>query len=408
VAVIVFEDLTTGHETAHVATGLTEEILVALTKFTEFRVIGPLWPDRLTGGNGELEEILSRYGARFAVHGRVQSVGEVMEVSARLQDTASATSLWAETYALDAGSPELFELRREVTRRIAGTLADGAGVLTKTLVSESRGRSAEDLTAYEAVLRGYHWAAVLTDEAYREARRALEHAVTVAPGYAPARAILSDLYFSDYLSAIDPDEGSLDRAESLATEAVGLDPECHDARWTLGQVHFARGRRERFAHEFDSAIALNPYKASTLASYALFLAGLEEFERASELVERAKSLSPHHPAWFHMVLFMVRYRSGDLVDALAEATRIVMPGLMWGPAVRAATLGRMGRVDEARSEVAELLKRQPLFEANPNQFLGRLFRTRDGVEAILEGLYAAGLSRREGASEAASRVQLMG
>ncbi|MDH3732445.1 MAG: hypothetical protein OEU54_02885, partial [Gemmatimonadota bacterium] len=266
VAIVMFLDLTETEAWAHLATGLTEEVLVNLTRFSEFRVIGPLWSDRLEEGNAALGGIRARFHTDFAVYGSVHALGEGVEISVRLQDTRDATSLWAETYELDPGGAHLVELEHEITGQIATTIADSTGVIARTLISESRGQAVEALTGYEAVLRGYHWATVLTDDAYREARRALEHAVEESPSYAPAKAILSDLYFSDYLSAIDPAPGSLDRAERLAEEAVRLDPVCHDARWTLGQVHFARRRPERFVQEFEAAIALNPWKASTLAS----------------------------------------------------------------------------------------------------------------------------------------------
>ncbi|MDH3735233.1 MAG: hypothetical protein OEU54_17010, partial [Gemmatimonadota bacterium] len=135
----------------------------------------------------------------------------------------------------------------------------------------------------------------------------------------------------------------------------------------------------------------NPWKASTLASYALFLSGLEQWERAADLIETAIRLSPHHPAWFHMVPYLKRYHEEDFDGALEEAARVVTPDLIWGPVARAAALGRLGRLEEARYEYEDVLARQPEFEVRARKLLGRLLCSDGILEAVLGGLNAAGL-----------------
>jgi hypothetical protein len=60
--------------------------------------------------------------------------------------------------------------------------------------------------------------------------------------------------------------------------------------------------------------------------------------------------------------------------------------------MRACSLGHLGRREEARVEVAELLARKPDFRSRGRTLIGRLVKFPDLVERVVEGLGRAGLA----------------
>ena len=86
------------------------------------------------------------------------------------------------------------------------------------------------------------------------------------------------------------------------------------------------------------------------------------------------------------------YRRGEYENALAEALKFNYPELFWDPLVRAAALGRLGRHDEAKTAVGQLLKLEPDFATRGRLLISRYVKVDDLVDTIIEGLRQAGLA----------------
>jgi len=391
-AVVRFVTQGTPEDQAHLASGLTEELIVDLTHFDQLEVIGPLQWQRVEGAQASPADLGRENDTDFVLWGSIRRSGDGVRVLANLCEVASGRTVWAERYERSLTASDLFEVEGEISQSVAATIGDAAGVIIRRLTEHSLDKRPESLTSYEAVLRGYHWGMVMTAEAFESAFVALQHSVQVDPECALCRALLSDIYFSDWLSAVGTFEDGLERAEELARAAVALDPDCADAHWCLGQVHYGRRHLTRFAEEFDAALTRNPNKVLIIASQALYLVGLRKWDRAMELVDRAMRLNPHHPSWYHLVPCMNHARQGQWLEALQDARRFRAPGLMWGPLLRAAALGHLGRSEEASRQVQDLFDIQPEFEARGREIISRLLYADENVEMILEGLEKAGLS----------------
>ena len=61
----------------------------------------------------------------------------------------------------------------------------------------------------------------------------------------------------------------------------------------------------------------------------------------------------------------------------------------WRALMRAACLGHLGRVAEAKHETAELLQRKPDFASRGRTLIGRFIKFPDLVEPIVDGLAKA-------------------
>jgi adenylate cyclase len=392
VAIVRFDSQGDPEDQAYLASGLTEELIVDLTSFSQIEVIGPLLGGRLDDARCSPADIGRENDADFVLWGSMRRLGNKVKVVANLCEVSSCRTIWAERYERDLTVSDLFEIQGEISQSVAATIGDAGGVIVRKLTERSLDKRPESLTSYEAVLRGYHWDMVMTQEAFEDAYVALRHAVQTDPNCALCRALLSDIYFSDWLSAVGTFEDGLERAEEMAGEAVALDPECADAHWVMGQVHFGRRRFEQFSEEFEIALSRNPNKVLIVACQALYLVGLLDWDRAMEMVDRAMRLNPHHPSWYHLVPCLNHARQGMWLEALQDARRFRAPGLLWGPLLRTSALGHLDRVEEAQRHLQDLLVLQPEFESNGREIVSRLLNAEKNVVMILEGVEKAGLT----------------
>ena len=102
-------------------------------------------------------------------------------------------------------------------------------------------------------------------------------------------------------------------------------------------------------------------------------------------------MNPHYLGWFHVAPFFSFFLHDRCEEAYQEALAFKMPRLFWDPLLRAAALGRLGRVQEGAQALTKLLQLRPDFPtAGP--FLiscyAKFPHLRDG---LWEGLARAGL-----------------
>jgi adenylate cyclase len=90
--------------------GITEDIVSALTKIPEFRVVA-----RHPGLHGG-EDVKSDY----ILEGSVRKQGERLRISAQLIDTATSVYVWSETYERDLS--DAFAVQDEISLAIVGSL----------------------------------------------------------------------------------------------------------------------------------------------------------------------------------------------------------------------------------------------------------------------------------------------
>ena len=391
IAVIMFACLNPADEFDYLATGLTEEIIISLTRFPDFLIVGPLSRDAIHGQAPDIRNIGQQYGVRFILNGTLRLQDEIFRLTVRLADAVSGQLLWGEALEFQLQNGSVPAVENEVVSQVAATIADNYGIIPRTLSMESSARNTESPDAYEAILRFYHYCRVLTLESYVDAVEALEQTLRHNPDHPLALAALGDMVASSYWFGHDENAADLSRAETLARRAVALDPNCQSARFTMALIHFLKFQHKLFLNEAEHALRLNPSNANTTAAVSLLLGMVGDWERAVKLMQHAMRLNPHHPGWYHLVAFMNHYRQGEYDRAWGEAQRFNTPGFFWDPLIRAATLGQLDRRADAKKAADELLALVPDFNYNGQNLMRRLAYLDEHVEILVSGLHKAGL-----------------
>jgi len=251
------------------------------------------------------------------------------------------------------------------------------------------------MKAYDAILRFYYYETILTPEVFKNALAALERAVEIDPEYGLAWAMLGHLHADNYALGFCEIEATLEKALRFAQKGVALAPENQFARDALTLVHFHRGDKDLFLKHAEETISLNPNSPYIVGVAGWHMALYGEWDRGLTLLKKGIKLNPYHPSWFHLAPFMDYYRSGAYENALAEALKFNYPEMFWDPLMRAASLGQMGREDEARNAVGELLKLEPDFRGQGRRLISRYVKVDALIDRIIEGLKKAGLDDLE-------------
>jgi TolB-like protein len=108
IAVSGFSNLGVDPAHSHFCSGLTEDVISALTKVATLRVIARV--------NGSADEPKSDY----VLEGSVRKQGDRLRISAQLIDTANSMYIWSETYERDVA--DAFAVQDEISKSIVGAL----------------------------------------------------------------------------------------------------------------------------------------------------------------------------------------------------------------------------------------------------------------------------------------------
>ncbi|MEW6440267.1 MAG: hypothetical protein AB1640_04955 [bacterium] len=392
IAVMPFTNMSPGKNQEFFADGLTEEIIVALSHFQDFRVFGRHSTLRYAERPPSPQEIGRDLGAHYILTGSVRRNMKTIRVSAQLLDSASGECLWTGTYDRDLAATNILRVQDDITKCVTSMIADSYGVVPRRLARESLGKRPTKLGTYEAVLHFHHYNKCIDQKSFLKARRELQCAVEVDPDYARAWAMLAELYCDDYAFEFTAASARLEKAFELAGKSVALDPMSQHARFAMAYVHFHRGEKALFIDQIEQAIALNPNAAYILgfSGWLMVLAG--EWERGLFIMAEGESLNPYHPDWFHLAPYLHAYNQEDYARALAIANRINMPDLFWAPLLRASALGRLGRTEKARAALEEAVRLRPDLQTRCREIIGRLVKVEDLARRFHQGLQAAGVA----------------
>ena len=391
IAILQFEYLGNQPENAFLASGITEEIVIAMTRFPDFLVIGPLNRDIIQQMHLSPRDIGQKYNARFVLDGTVRFRGQSLRISAKLSDTLSGYQLWGQALDYDIETASVDQLENEIVGRIVAEIADNFGVITRTLAEEVLSHHDESVSDYEAVLRFHHHNRTPTEKSMTEAIAALEKMVQRAPKNDLAIALLADLVGVPYYAGYVDDTTSLERAETLARKALALNPNSQQAHYAMAQVHYQRFDKAQCLIEIEQVLKLNPNNANYLGISAVFLMGLGQRERSLELMRKTMRLNPHHPGWYHFVPFLYHYYHGEYETALFDAKKLNTPDYFWDPLIRTAALGQLNRQAEAKKARSELLALVPDFERRGRSLIQRMVYLEEHTEMLLDGLHKAGM-----------------
>jgi TolB-like protein len=401
IAVLPFRDTSGDAELANLADGLSEDISSGLSRFPYLQVIARNPAAASKGRDSDIRAVGQELGARYILEGSIRKRGPAIRVNAQLMDAGSGAQLWAEAYDREIGAAGLFAVQDDLADRIVAAVADGYGVLVRSMAAPTRNRRVEELKAFELVLRYYAYMQHVDPHEHAALRAGFERALQGEPNHAAAWACLSNLYLLEYFDRFNlceklgdkPRERPLERARDAAWQAVKIDPACQAGWKQLAAVQFFTRDLTAFRETAERAMSLNPRDGETWAFMAIMIGFSGDWERGAALAQRTIELNRHHPGWYYNIFFHYHYRKGEYEAALQAAKKINMPEFHWMHLMTAAACGMLGREEEARTAIDSLRKCNPTFlDLNAvREDIAMWELDPAEVERYMQGLLKAGL-----------------
>ena len=121
IAVLPFANLSADKENAFFTEGVQDDILTALAKFADLKVISRTSvANYVAGPHRNLREIGQELGVANILEGSVRRAGGKVRVTAQLIEMRTNTHLWAETYDRDLA--DVFAIQSDIAQQIATAL----------------------------------------------------------------------------------------------------------------------------------------------------------------------------------------------------------------------------------------------------------------------------------------------
>lgn len=238
--------------------GLQNEIFTSLTKYSELKVIDFQRSLQLGIMDNKGKTLVPGKQARFVLSGSAQIEDDIYKIWFSLGDSTNNYNIWAEKFEGKFSSADYFDIQERVTETIVFCIADDFGLIHRILLNEYlSGKTASSLLE-KASLLYYQWTAEVTFKNFAKALDSVRTALEEQPDNSLIKAMLADLYASDYQWSYGLVENGLERSFDYAISAVNTDPGCQTAHLALALNYFLRQDAEKFRISAQRALEINP------------------------------------------------------------------------------------------------------------------------------------------------------
>ncbi len=390
--VLPFQNMSGDPDQEYFADGMVEEITTAIARLPWLFVIARNSAFTYKGKAIAVKQVARELGVRYVLEGSVRKGGNRVRITGQLIDTATGAHIWADRF--DGTLDDIFDLQDQVASSVAGAIDPK---LRGAEINRASRKPTESLDAYDLYLRALAQTYKASEEGWAEAIQLLRQALRIDPSYAPAAGMLSWCHnqrrsgWRGTVSAADITE-----AIRLARQALESGRDDPDTLWQAGfALSRLTGETAQGSAAVDRAVALNPNAATAWIAKGFVHAHLDQHEAAMEALSRAQRLSPFDPFAFYIAsgFAHAHLAARRFEPAIEWAERALRdnPHLATPKQVKVVALANLGRLDEARAEVARMLEMHPKHTIANFRTLFSLTMAPKALQFYIDGLRRAGL-----------------
>ena len=393
VAVLPFDNMSGDSEQEYFADGITEDIITELSKWEEFSVIARNSVFTYKGQAVKVQDVARDLGADFVLEGSVRKSGGRVRITGQFIDAHTGHHVWADK--IDESGDDLFDLQDRVTRRIVMTLGGDYGQIRKSEYERVWSQPASNLDEYDCFLRGHSIFYGFTAEAMEESRAIWTEGLARLPGSGLLKIKVAWTHIIDAMYGYKPDPvACLTEASQISEEGLA-DPNLPQAgqRYGLWQkatlLLWHRRDHANAMRTAKSVCQMFPFDGEGLGMMAQIANYCGDLKLAEEWTNESIARDPHIPEMALKNFCAVLYSLGKFEEAIEmlETSSAADPEIL---RYRAASLAALGRLEDARKVIDELM------EVLPGLSLAALrtiipYQDGQALERELEHLALAGL-----------------
>jgi TolB-like protein/class 3 adenylate cyclase/predicted Zn-dependent protease len=348
IAVLPFENLSEEKGNAYFVAGMQDEILTALAKISDLKVISRTSTAKYTSHPDNLKAIAQELGVKTILEGSVQKVGEAVHINLQLINGLNDAHLWAESYDRDLRN--IFGVERDVAETVAGQLK--AKLLPQESVELARVPTS-DPEAYDLYLKGKYVAQQYWNAQVDSVKPAIEfyrQAIARDPGFALAYAALANAEDKMYIAGEDHSPERLADVQANAEKSLALQPDLAEGRVVLAEMYnFVKHDPAKALAECEPLLSRAPNNPQVILSAAQAKGHLGDWKGSLAGTLRAVELDPRNNRYLRyladLYAALKRYPEAEGVYQKVEA---LAPDDWIARSNRAAALILQGKLADAR------------------------------------------------------------
>jgi len=288
IAVLPFVNLSTEKDNEYFSEGLTEEIIMNLSKLQMLKVIARGSTIRYVAEGKTHKQTAIDLGVQYLLEGSIRRQGRELRITAQLTDALRDVYVWSETYR--GTMEDIFDIQEKVAAEIVQALQLR---LSPDETQNLKKRFTENTRAYQLYLQGRFFWNKRSEEGLKIAIKYFEQAIEEDPNYALAWAGIADSYslLSEFGNI--PRKELYPKAEAAVNKALELDNRLAEVHTSLASLlMLSKWDWANSQKEFKFALELNPNYATAHHWYSQWFLNMGRLEESLRLISRAAELDP--------------------------------------------------------------------------------------------------------------------
>jgi serine/threonine-protein kinase len=347
IVVLPFANLGTEKDNEYFSDGLTEEIIMNLSKLQMLKVIARGSTMRYVAEGKTHKQTAIDLGVQYLLEGSVRRQGRDLRITAQLIDALRDVYVWAETYR--GTMEDIFDIQEKVAAEIVQALQLR---LSPDETQNLKKRFTENTAAYQLYLQGRFFWNKRSEDGLKTAIKYFEQAIEQDPRYALAWAGIADSYSLLGEFGNIPRKELYPKAEAAVNKALEIDNRLAEVHTSLASLlMLSKWDWSNSQKEFKIALELNPNYATAHHWYSQWFLNMGRLEESLRLISRAAELDPVSQAILKdKGLALYYYRQYDEAIETAKKTLELDPN--YAAAHRLLSLAYQGK-GEFEEAIAE-------------------------------------------------------
>jgi TolB-like protein/class 3 adenylate cyclase/Tfp pilus assembly protein PilF len=375
IAVLPFANVSGDPSQEYFSDGVTDQVINDLSKLPGLFVIDRNSAFTYKGKPVKVQAVSRELGVQLVLEGSARKTSDGVRIAVQLVDATTGANLWAERF--DRPLRDIFAVQDEIVQKIVTTLDLEFKLGERGIPAGVRMQGTDNLEAFDDVLRGAWYGWSMTQEGNAKARTMYEKAIELDPKYADAYVDLGSTYFADawngwmesskaspveaHPDVVKSQQRALERASEMVQKAIALDDSLPGAYQLLSQLDIYKGHYEQSIADAQRAIALDSNSASGYFALAMDQGFALKPEDAIKSANKAMRLDPRNRDLYLSVVAWSYSHMGRYAEAvsLIKQSLARYPNSFGDHWILGVAYVELGRMDEARAEVAELMRINP-------------------------------------------------
>lgn len=288
IAVLPFANLSAEKDNEYFSEGLTDEIIMNLSKLQMLKVISRGSTMRYVKEGKTHKQTATDLGVQYLLEGSVRRFGSDLRITAQLIDAFRDEYIWAETYR--GTMKDIFDIQEKVAAEIAQALQLRLSPDEKQNLKK---RFTENTGAYQLYLQGRFFWNKRSEEGLKTAIRHFELAIEKDPHYALAWAGIADSYSLLGEFGNIPRKDLYPKAKEAVNKALEIDDRLAEVHTSLASIlMLSEWDWANSEKEFKLALELNPNYATAHHWYSQWFLNMGRVEESLQMISRAAELDP--------------------------------------------------------------------------------------------------------------------